>query len=625
MSRRADRACLRIVLLGLACCAVWILAGCGSGVATPGGTLTTPTVVPDDVVDGSVATEPETPTDTASETPTRETPPPRENISDFVQDPTKVAAYRQALEIMRRNGAADPSSVEFRTSLTFWANTHGYFGNSSGATSFPATVQRRLPQCLQYFQSSPYRLSAADAQTTCGRYYTAASQEFTPDAFADGIWGTCQHTTDAVRQTPRFLPWHRLYLYYFERTLRKYSGSDAFALPYWDYFDYPADGAPGGNLWLPPLVTDGGSTVANTFYDELRTLWLNDRRTSISPASASAKDAFALHRFVEFSNELEGLPHGNMHCATGNGCTAPHIGWVPVAGNDPLFYMHHANIDRLWQCWMNRESGGAPIDLAWAKANLGMPDSWYDIAYAFADENGNRITKTIADAFAPEVAAVRYAQEVDCRIDWDATSDSLPTPRFAAVDDGIEQADKVLMSGKLDLATRSMRVALEPETERLQSRQPSARTLLESDGGASSGVWLLLENIVIKEAPAYTYNVYLASKSRPEERALVTRFQFFGFGDHGAHGDHGDHGAHGAHGDGEHRDADSEHDGAISWGTRRFYVSDDISELDITDMDDLDVYFVPTHAVTGEVLDEEEGESLISIESVRLITLQGSD
>lgn len=47
-------------------------------------------------------------------------------------------------------------------------------------------------------------------------------------------WMTCQHGTDF------FFPWHRMYLYYFERILRKASGSSSLALPYWNYSDSTA-------------------------------------------------------------------------------------------------------------------------------------------------------------------------------------------------------------------------------------------------------------------------------------------------------------------------------------------------------------------------------------------------
>lgn len=541
--------------------------------------------------------------------------PIRQNVSDFVKDPKLVAALRQATETMRTNSLADPSTVEFRTSLLFWANTHGYFGDGGNATSFAATVEYRLPQCLNFFKEDPYLFSPEEAEKTCKRYYDAADQEATPDAFADGIWGTCQHTPHSctpsdkkckeVQATPRFLPWHRLYLYYYERTLRQYSGDEAFALPYWDYFDYPADDPKAGppNLWMPPLVSEGGSTAANTFYDELRTLWLNEQKTSMTPDNASAKDAFAEPTFLGFSSSLEGVPHGAMHCATGNGCTAPHIGWVPVAGNDPLFYMHHANIDHLWQCWMNQKAGGATIDLDWAKANLGMPEAWYEISFDFADENGNRVTKTIADAFSPEVRTVRYAEDVDCRIDSTPT-DQLPTQTvLAAVPEQLAKTEMVMMSGKMELTTRMSRVEMMPEVQMLQEGQEATSELLDTAGAVSPGVWLVLENIMVKEAPAYTYNVYIYSKEAPEKRALVTRFSFFGFGDHGDHGDH---------------------EGPSTLGTRRYYLNDDIHEIGITSVEDIAVQFVPTQAVTGEPLDR-DGESLISVDSVRLITVPGSN
>lgn len=47
-------------------------------------------------------------------------------------------------------------------------------------------------------------------------------------------WNSCQHGSWY------FLAWHRMYLYYFERILRKASGNPEFALPYWDYSD-PGD------------------------------------------------------------------------------------------------------------------------------------------------------------------------------------------------------------------------------------------------------------------------------------------------------------------------------------------------------------------------------------------------
>jgi hypothetical protein len=553
----------------------WLLSGCGEPNVREESVGALKTAVPQQVSAANV--------------------PVRQNISDFVKNPKLVNDFRKATEIMRKNGAADPSSPAFRTSLQFWANTHGYFGKGGNATSYDSVVAYRLPQCLDFFTSPPYSYSKSNAQAVCQGYYKAASQPYTTNQYSEGIWGTCQHTTAATRPAPRFLPWHRLYLYYYERTLRKYSGNADFALPYWNYFDYTAT-SPRGNLYLPPLVTDGGSIANNTFFDPLRTEWLNARKTSMTPDNADATDAFAEPSFVDFSNTLEGVPHGAMHCAAGNGCTTPHIGWVPVAGNDPAFYMHHANIDRLWQCWMVREANGAKIDLAWAKANLGMPDSWYQIKFDFADENGNRVSKTIADAFSPEVLAVHYDEEVDCQIAPRKTMKNLLMADIETAHTELQGTEQILTSGKINLAAQPVTVEL--QTQAPQANGAKANRMLESMGAVSPGVWLVLENITVKQAPAHTYNVYISSKNSPGKRALVTRFSLFGMG--------GDHGGHA-------------HEAADSMGTQRYYLNDDISELGIRDIKDIVVQFVPSNAVTGEALNEDQ-ESLISMDSIRLIS-----
>src|SRR5262249_30234876 len=54
---------------------------------------------------------------------------------------------------------------------------------------------------------------------------------FTPDPRGSFSFSQCPHGNWW------FLPWHRAYLYYFERTLRWASGNPDLALPYWNYSD----------------------------------------------------------------------------------------------------------------------------------------------------------------------------------------------------------------------------------------------------------------------------------------------------------------------------------------------------------------------------------------------------
>jgi tyrosinase len=52
--------------------------------------------------------------------------------------------------------------------------------------------------------------------------------------------------------------------------------------------------------------------------------------------------------FVEFELQLENVPHGSIHSAVGGamGDMGP-----SSSPNEPLFFLHHTQIDRLWWMW----------------------------------------------------------------------------------------------------------------------------------------------------------------------------------------------------------------------------------------------------------------------------------
>jgi tyrosinase len=71
-------------------------------------------------------------------------------------------------------------------------------------------------------------MKALPADNPCSWTYQAAihGTTVTPALTA---WNTCH--TDARF----FWSWHRMYLYWFERIVRKYSGMYDWALPFWDW------------------------------------------------------------------------------------------------------------------------------------------------------------------------------------------------------------------------------------------------------------------------------------------------------------------------------------------------------------------------------------------------------
>ena len=181
------------------------------------------------------------------------------------------------------------------------------------------------------------------------------------------LWGTCQHNS------LHFLSWHRWYLYYFERILRAASGSPTLMLPYWNW---TADRA------VPAPFRD--STPGNTLFDSHRASGINGG--ALLPASAvSPTAALGQTAFGNFTSSLEASPHGAVHVSVGGDMST-----FQTAGLDPIFWLHHCNIDRLWESWLGQGGGRAnPADAAWR-----------DRQFSFFDETGTQRTVKASGALA---------------------------------------------------------------------------------------------------------------------------------------------------------------------------------------------------------------------------------
>ncbi|PDT21830.1 tyrosinase family protein [Rhizobium hidalgonense] len=192
----------------------------------------------------------------------------------------------------------------------------------------------------------------------------------------DDLWLQCQHGSWY------FLPWHRGYLIGFEKLIRativSLGGPDDWALPYWNYFKPGQDGLP--PAFASPDWPDGKGN--NPLFVEQR--WGPDPSNPgqvFIPSDAVSLDALDQLKFtgVESGGEtgfggidtgfehggrnhgkLESDPHDQVHGLTGGEKLFPGVSPRPLpglmsapdtAGLDPIFWLHHSNIDRLWQVW----------------------------------------------------------------------------------------------------------------------------------------------------------------------------------------------------------------------------------------------------------------------------------
>jgi tyrosinase len=77
---------------------------------------------------------------------------------------------------------------------------------------------------------------------------------------------------------------------------------------------------------------------------------------------------------------IQGTPHNAVHNAVGGDMST-----FFTAGLDPLFWLHHCEIDRLWNLWL-AQGGGRSAPLS--------DSSWTNASFTFYDENGNAVHMT---------------------------------------------------------------------------------------------------------------------------------------------------------------------------------------------------------------------------------------
>lgn len=218
-------------------------------------------------------------------------------------------------------------------------------------------------------------------------------------------WNTCQHGNFF------FLSWHRMYLYWFEQIVRTMSGDCGWALPYWNYRPTPAgnnatDAAASRRL-LPAQFRTPADPVANRLFITNRNAAINNgtgwlSSTICDPANALAQTAFT-GPSVNFggnnpsgSGQLEIRPHNNVHVAIG--------GWMGnplTAAQDPIFWLHHANIDRYWNVWL-KQGGG--------RANPTNNSTWRNRAFTFFRGDGTQVQMTACDILNAS-AQLRYTYQ----------------------------------------------------------------------------------------------------------------------------------------------------------------------------------------------------------------------
>jgi tyrosinase len=250
--------------------------------------------------------------------------------------------------------------------------------------------------------------------------------QFPSDADQQNFWNQCQH------QSWYFLPWHRAYLVCFEQIIAdavvRLGGPAGWALPYWNYSDpsnnnqarlLPAafvDATLPSNSANPLFVQGRNSSTANFQIPDSDVSLQCVTYSQFAGGSIGAHPGFGgpqtgFSHGGQINGGLEDVPHNQIHDDIGGIMGDPR-----TAALDPIFWLHHANIDRLWEVWWKTRGNRNPTDPNWL-ANQ---------SFQFHDAAGNVATFTASQVLDTTQLLHGYV--------YDDISDPIPTsPQIAAM------------------------------------------------------------------------------------------------------------------------------------------------------------------------------------------------
>lgn len=298
------------------------------------------------------------------------------------------------------------------------------------------------------------------------------------NAVAQAMWNTCQPHGSGMNPD-NFLPWHRMYVYYFERIVRKITGNPAWTLPYWDYTNptlqalpqpFISPGNTSNPLYRPNRnATSNNGQAITTDYGGPNTLNLDSMRQSNYSGNTG------------FCNQLNNGLHGNVHGMTGNG---QGMGSVPTAAGDPIFWLHHCNIDRVWASW-NNAGGSNPTSATWQAQT-----------FTFVDENGVQVTAMVKDFLS--IVPLNYTYDVFLTPPGAQVAAAGSSARFSAA------AVKTVGTSE-----SGVRLGGAPARVALADRAPTADKSKSLMSAIQRETYLQLDGVKAATQPEVLYNVYL--------------------------------------------------------------------------------------------------------------------
>ncbi|RYE09932.1 MAG: tyrosinase family protein [Hyphomicrobiales bacterium] len=312
------------------------------------------------------------------------------------------------------------------------------------------------------------------------------------------MWDSCQAHYSNDRDAD-FLPWHRACVYCFETIVRTVSGRDEFTLPYWDYTN---DGV------IPEEFRMENDPRFGVLYEQRRKSGPNGGNSIAAPSinlDALAETSYLPQGMREgFNGKLDGGLHGNVHVDVGG---QKNMGVIRYAARDPLFWIHHCNIDRIWAAWNVVEGRQNPTDSAWLQSR-----------HTFADASGpNGYSGVRVDFSNGDVTTTEQLSYVYDLLPGQAAN--LPPIRIFS--GGARQIPIAQSDGAVQLGSGTTEVTLSRNSD-------EARDSVEMLRDENTNLYLILSGLRTNLPPDTVFLIYANRVgAAPEEGIYVGSVNFF--------------------------------------------------------------------------------------------------
>lgn len=323
-----------------------------------------------------------------------------------------------------------------------------------------------------------------------------------------------------------FLPWHRAYLFHFESICQKVLSDPSFRLPYWNW---TKDRSMPAAFWdehtslfqadreISPNDEIEGDVTGRALINRI----LNNNVDVLLYSGATSSDN---QRGRGSQGELESTPHNGVHVFVGG-----EMGSF-LSPRDPIFWLHHANVDRLWRSWSELHQRRSIGDQLWNDHKL---TEFYDVDGKVV----THVTSTTED-FA------KFNAEYDALETVESTSSKRPMRALSLTKAGLAGRELVAFSADVgDLGTAgSMKLAIDTPIKNSISKA-TAPLLAAVEKPIDSVVLMKIEGITVKNTDT-RLRVFIncddpSPKTPIGSPSFVATINFFGL-------DHSDHGGDGA-------------------------------------------------------------------------------